>query len=68
MTQVPRVYSQLFQLFSRRHFAEGVKRHEAGRNAIGFSCWDQFVSMLFCQKAHLNSLREVCSSWLSCPA
>ncbi|MHB2008718.1 MAG: DUF4372 domain-containing protein [Acidobacteriaceae bacterium] len=26
----------------------------------GFTCWGQFVSMLFCQVAQLKSLREVC--------
>jgi hypothetical protein len=66
MTQLCSVYSQPLQLFSRGQFAQAVKRHEAERNAKGFSCWDQFVSMLFCQVAHLNSLREVCLGLASC--
>jgi hypothetical protein len=59
MVQVCGVYSQLLQLFSRGQFARAVKHHEAERNAKGFSSWDQFAPMLFCQLAHLNSLREV---------
>jgi hypothetical protein len=66
MTQVCSVYSQLLQLFSRGEFARAVKHHQAERNAKGFSSWEQFVAMLFCQLAHLNSLREVCMGLASC--
>src|SRR6202012_963549 len=68
MLQVCSVYSQLLQLFSRGEFARAVKHHQAERHAKGFSSWEQFVAMLFCQLAHLNSLREVClglASWES---
>ena len=54
------MFSQLLQLFSRGEFTRAVKQHEAERNAKGFTCWGQFVAMLFCQVAHPNSLREVC--------
>jgi Domain of unknown function (DUF4372) len=66
MLQVCSVYSQLLQLFSRGEFARAVKHHQAERNAKGFSSWEQFVAMLFCQLAHLNSLREVCMGLASC--
>ena len=66
MLQVCSVYSQLLQLFSRGQFARAVKHHQAERNAKGFSSWEQFVAMLFCQLAHLNSLREVCIGLASC--
>jgi hypothetical protein len=66
MFQVCSVYSQLLQLFSRGQFARAVKHHQAERNAKGFSSWEQFVAMLFCQLAHLNSLREVCMGLASC--
>src|SRR5450631_2999069 len=66
MLQVCSVYSQLLQLFSRGQFARAVKHHQAERNAKGFSSWEQFVAMLFCQLAHLNSLREVCMGLASC--
>jgi hypothetical protein len=66
MLQVCSVYSQLLQLFSRAQFSRAVKNHKAERNAKGFSSWEQFVAMLFCQLAHLNSLREVCMGLASC--
>lgn len=68
MTQVCSVFSQLLQLFSRGEFARAVKQHEAERNAKGFTCWGQFVAMLFCQVAHANSLREVCMGLAGCEA
>jgi hypothetical protein len=59
MTQVFSVYSQLLQLFPRGQFANGVKQHQAEFSAKGFSYWERFVAMLFCQVAHMNALREV---------
>ena len=66
MTQVCSVYSQLLQLFPRGQLAQAVKQHQAEFNAKGFTCWEQFVAMLFCQVAHLNSLREVCLGLAGC--
>ena len=66
MTQVCSVFSQLLQLFPHREFARAVKQHKAERHAKGFTCWEQFVAMLFCQVAHLNSLREVCLGLAGC--
>jgi len=68
VTQVCSVFSQLLQLFSRGEFARAVKKHSAERNAKGFTCWGQFVAMLFCQVAQLKSLREVCMGLASCEA
>lgn len=68
MTQVSSAFSQLLQLFSRGEFARAVREHSAERHAKGFTCWGQFVAMLFCQLAHLKSLREVCMGLASCEA
>jgi Transposase DDE domain/Domain of unknown function (DUF4372) len=68
VTQVCSVFSQLLQLFSRGEFSRAVKQHSAERNAKGFTCWGQFVAMLFCQVAQLRSLREVCMGLASCEA
>ena len=54
MTQVCSVYSQLLQLFPRGQFAQAVKQHQAEFGAKGFTCWVQFVAMLFCQVAHMT--------------
>lgn len=43
-----------------------VQKHNAERNAKGFTCWTQFVSMLFCHLAHADSLREICNGLKCC--
>ena len=37
-----------------------VKRTHAERHARGFTCWGQFVAMLFCHLGRAQSLREIC--------
>jgi hypothetical protein len=39
----------MLSLVDRAAFTRAVKKHGAERGAKGFSCWDQFVAMLFCQ-------------------
>ncbi len=53
------LFSQLVGLFNRQRFYELVYRHSSERYAKGFSSWDQFVAMLFCQLAQAKSLREI---------
>lgn len=43
-----------------------MKKHQGERHARGFTCWTQFVGMLFCQLAHADSLREICSGLACC--
>lgn len=54
------IFSQLLQIFPRGEFHAAVKETKAERHARGFTCWEQFVAMLFCQLAQTQSLREVC--------
>jgi hypothetical protein len=37
-----------------------VAEHRAERHARGFTCWGQFVAMLFCHLGRAQSLREIC--------
>jgi hypothetical protein len=60
MIAVASCFSQLLSLIDRNAFARAVKQHGAERSAKGFSCWEQFVAMLFCQMGGANSLREIC--------
>ena len=60
MTQVSSIFSQMLQLFSRTEFERAVVEHRAERHARGFSCWGQFVAMLFCHLGRAQSLREIC--------
>jgi hypothetical protein len=50
----------MLQLFSRADFERAVREHHAERHARGFTCWGQFVAMLFCHLGRAQSLREIC--------
>jgi hypothetical protein len=65
MLQVASLFNQLLQHFPRTEFAALVKKHKAERAAKGFTCWTQFVAMVYCQMAHVDSLREICNG-LAC--
>jgi hypothetical protein len=60
MNRVSSIFSQLLQFFPRLEFQSLVREHQAERHARGFTCWQQFVAMLFCQLAYAQSLREIC--------
>jgi len=60
MNRVSSIFSQLLQFFPRLEFQSLVGEHKAERHARGFTCWQQFVAMLFCQLAYAQSLREIC--------
>lgn len=54
------LFCQILQVIPAGAFAGAVRETRAERHSKGFSCWDQFVAMLFCQFAQAKSLREVC--------
>jgi Transposase DDE domain/Domain of unknown function (DUF4372) len=60
MIAVTSCFSQLLSLVDRAAFARAVRKHQAEHGAKGFSCWEQFVAMLFCHMGGANSLREIC--------
>lgn len=66
MNRVCSIFSQLLKQFPRTEFQSFVKQHKAERHARGFTCWGQFVAMLFCQLAHAHSLREICQGLAAC--
>src|SRR6266853_5455889 len=66
MLQVASLFNQLLQHFPRAEFAALVKKHGAEHAAKGFTCWTQFVSMLFCQLGRADSLREICNGLACC--
>ena len=65
MVRTSSLFSQLLQHFPRVKFQQLVIKHGAEKHAKGFTCWTQFVAMLFCHLARADSLREICSG-LSC--
>ena len=60
------IFSQLLQLFPRNEFHQAVKNTRAERHARGFTCWGQFLSMLFCQMGRAYPLREITGGLRSC--
>jgi hypothetical protein len=66
MNRFSSIFGQILHLFSKREFFEAVYETQAERGAKGFSCWDQFVAMLFCQLGQAHSLREICGGLASC--
>ena len=65
MANTASLFTQILSLFQRSDFAGHVRDLKAEYHARGFSCWAQFVSMLFCQLAQARSLREI-SDGLKC--
>ncbi|PKN65013.1 MAG: hypothetical protein CVU57_12885 [Deltaproteobacteria bacterium HGW-Deltaproteobacteria-15] len=65
MVRFASIFSQLGALFSRTEFHRVVSEHRAERYIKGYSSWDHFVAMLFCQLAQSKSLREICGG-LAC--
>ena len=53
------LFSQILHVLPRHSFERLVHECRAERHAKGFSSWDQYVSMLFCQLAQSKSLREI---------
>ena len=59
------LFSQLLCVVNRHQFERRVRESGAEKGAKGFSCWSQFVAMMFCQLAQAKSLREI-SDGLAC--
>jgi hypothetical protein len=66
MIRTGSLFSQILCLFQRSTFAHHVRELKAEYHARGFSSWDQFVAMLFCQLAQARSLREISDGLKSC--
>jgi len=65
MNRVCSVFRQILNVFSRSEFDQLARKHGAERHARGFTCWDQFVAMLFCHLGRAQSLREICGGLAS---
>lgn len=60
MVRSASLFRQQFALFRKQQFYRLVMLHRAERYCKGYSSWDNFVVMLFCQLAQAKSLREIC--------
>jgi len=66
MVKTASLFSQILSQINRHAFGFLARELKAEKGAKGFSCWDQFVAMLFCQLAQARSLREIESGLKSC--
>jgi hypothetical protein len=53
------IFNQLIDFLPKRDFYRLVEKHNGNRYVKSFSCWDQFLIMLFAQLTFRNSLRDV---------
>lgn len=66
MNKYSSIFGQILQIFPKTEFYRAVMRTGAEKFAKGFTCWDQFVAMIFCQLGQAHSLREICGGLASC--
>ena len=66
MSKYNSLFSQMLGFFPRHEFQCMVNKHRAEYKAKGFSCWQQFVAMLFCQLGRANSLNEITKGLATC--
>jgi len=66
MVRVSSIFSQILSLVDRIEFHKIAKKHNAEKHSKGYSCWEQFVAMLFCQLAQAKSIREICGGLACC--
>lgn len=53
------IFAQILDLLSRYEFNKCVARYDGNRRVRTFSCWDQFLVMLFAQLTFRESLRDI---------
>ena len=66
MVRQASLFSQLLRQVPRDEFDRLVCEHRAEKGAKGFTCWTQFVAMLFCHLGRADSLREICNGLACC--
>jgi len=53
------IFNQLLQLIYRYNFKKCVNRYDGDKYTKRFSCWQQFIVLLYSQARGLKSLREI---------
>jgi hypothetical protein len=66
MVKYSSIFSQMLSLVDRVEFHRIAKKHDADKHSKGYSSWEQFVGMLFCQLAQAKSIREICGGLACC--
>jgi hypothetical protein len=66
MNKFSSIFGQMLNIISKHEFYQAVMETGAERKAKGFTCWQQFVAMLFCQLGQAHSLREISGGLATC--
>lgn len=53
------LFGQILTQLDRYSFKEIVRRYQSDKHSKGINSWTHFVSMIFCQLANANSLRDI---------
>ena len=53
------LFSQLIDHLPQHEFRRCVERYAGNYRVRSFSCWDQFLSMMFAQLSYRESLRDI---------
>ena len=61
------IFAQLIDHLSIHEFRKCVARYRGNHRIKSFSCWDQFLCMLFAQLSYRESLRDIVACLGSCP-
>jgi hypothetical protein len=59
MSHVSTVFNQLLQLIPRHDFEKLVREHQGDRYVKNFTCWKQFITLLYAQIKGQDSLRDI---------
>lgn len=53
------IFSQVLEFLPKRQFRRIVKKYSGDKKVTSFSCWDQFLCMMFAQLTYRESLRDI---------
>ena len=59
MNKFSSIFGQMLRIISKHEFYKAVVETGAEKKAKGFTCWQQFMAMLFCQLGQAHFLREI---------
>lgn len=53
------IFSQIMQFICRNQFKKCVDKYNGDRYSKSFSCWQQFITLIFAQAKGITSLRDI---------
>ena len=62
------IFNQLFNSIPRYDFETYATAHDGDRYRKGFTCWKQFLVLLYAQVSGKSSLRDIYSGLLAHPS